>query len=228
METEPTRRVFTALVLAGLIAGGGSAAVAKAPEPQVLVDASTRTFNTMMADKDMGWLRANIHRAKAVIIAPSVAKAGFVFGGSGGRAVLIVHNKAGVSSPIFYSLGTASIGFQAGVSESQILTLVMTDTALASVLKGNFKVGGDASAAIGPVGGGAKADVDAAFITYSRAKGLYGGVNFDGTKINIEEDWNAAYYGGKPVTPTDILAKGKVKPNPGADALRAAVRKYAG
>ncbi len=198
---------------------------AAASDQQKLVDASTATFNSMMANKDMGWLRDNFGRAKAVIIAPSVVKAGFIFGGSGGHAVMLAKHNGKLTGPAFYTLGTASIGFQAGVSDSEIVTLVMTDKAVKSVLDGNFKVGGDASAAAGPVGGGAKSDVDADFITFSQAKGLYGGLNFEGTKIDEDKKWNAAFYGVKGVTPGDILVNGKVPNAVGAGALRAAVAK---
>jgi lipid-binding SYLF domain-containing protein len=222
MRYNSTRRALVAGAVLG-VALAAAPAWAKASEQQALVDASTKTFNAMMADKDMDWLRQNIRRAKGVIIAPSVVKAGFVFGGSGGNAVFLTRHSKGLTGPAFYKLGTASIGFQAGVSDSQVVTLVMTDKAVQSVLAGNFKVGGDASAAAGPVGAGAKSDVDADFITFSRAKGLYGGINFEGTKIDANQDWNKAYNGA---AATAVLT-GQAPANPGAANLRAAVTKYA-
>ncbi len=223
MTMSMTRRTFAVLAVAGAMAT--SPAVAKGNDQQKLVDDATRTLNVMMADKDMDWLRQNIHRAKGVIIAPSVVKAGFIFGGSGGNAVLLAHHKGKLTGPAFYKLGTASIGFQAGVSDSQLVTLVMTEKAMKSVLNGNFKVGGEASAAAGPVGAGAKSDVDADFITYSKAKGLYGGLNFEGTSIEDNKDWNKKYYGGD-ASAADILVNGVAKANPGATHLRAALAKY--
>src|SRR4029079_7759206 len=82
---------------------------------------------------------------------------GFIFGGSGGRAVLLVRNaKTGRwSGPVFYTLATASVGFQAGVSVSQMMTLVMTDKGLNSLMSNSFKMGPDASVAAGR--GGARA-----------------------------------------------------------------------
>jgi len=79
------------------------------------------------------------------------------------------------------------------------------------------RIGGDASVAAGPVGAGAKSDVTADLIAFSRAKGVYGGVNLDGTLVNLSDDWNKAYY-GKPVQPVDILIRGAVR-NKGADKL---------
>ena len=222
MKIQFTRRILVTSAMFGL-ALGVTPALAKSGEQQALVDASTKTFNSMMADKDMGWLRQNIRRAKGIIIAPSVVKAGFVFGGSGGNAVFLTRNSKGLTGPAFYKLGTASIGFQAGVSDSEIMMLVMTDKAIKSVLAGNFKVGGEASAAAGPVGAGAKSDINADFITFSHAKGLYGGLNIEGTKIDAHKEWNDAYNGA---TAAAVLT-GQARANPGAANLRAVVKKYA-
>lgn len=225
MQRRGAIAILAGLVLANVAPTLVSAAPARARggEPQALVDASMRTFNMMMADTEMAWLRANIGRAKAVIIAPSVVRAGFIFGGSGGNAVILARGKGKLTGPAFYRLGTASIGFQAGVSDSQVVTLIMTDTALKSVLDGKFKVGGDASAAAGPVGGGAKADVNADFITFSRARGLFGGLNFEGTVIEPHEDFNTAFNGA---SAADVLT-GKAKANAAAAPLRKAVARYA-
>jgi len=182
------------------------------PTPQSLVDASDRTFSNFMRDPQMGWLQNNIGRAKAVLIAPEVVKAGFIFGGSGGRAVLLVHNtKTGRwTGPAFYTLATASVGFQAGISVSEMMTLVMTDKGLNSLLSDSFKMGPDASVAAGPVGAGAKADVITDLVTYSRSKGLYGGVNLDGTVVATSDEWNEAYYGKKGMHAPDILVRSAV------------------
>ena len=84
----------------------------------------------------------------------------------------------------------------------------------------------DASVAAGPVGAGAKSDVVADMITFSRSKGVYGGLNLDGTVVTTNDDWNKAYY-GKPVTPPDIITRGSVS-NPNASKLLAEVSKAAG
>ena len=194
------------------------------PTPQSLVDASDRTFSNFMRDPQMGWLQNNIGRSKAVLIAPEVVKAGFIFGGSGGRAVLLVRNaKTGRwTGPAFYTLATASVGFQAGISVSEMMTLVMTDKGLNSLLSDSFKMGPDASVAAGPVGAGAKADVITDLVTYSRSKGLYGGVNLDGTVVATSDEWNEAYYGKKGMHAPDILVRSAVH-SKGADRLIADV-----
>ena len=73
--------------------------------------------------------------------------------------------------------------------------MVMTDKGFNSLLATTFKMGGDASVAAGPVGAGAKSDIVADLITFNRAKGVYGGLNFDGTVVTAADDWNQAYYG---------------------------------
>lgn len=197
-------------------------------EQQKLIADAEKVLSNFLRDPDMTWLQQNIGRAKAVMIAPEVAKAGFIFGGSGGRAVLLVRNaKTGRwSGPVFYTLATASVGFQAGISVSQMMTLVMTDKGLNSLMSNSFKMGPDASVAAGPVGAGAKADIITDLVTYSRAKGLYGGINLDGTVVAISEDWNEAYYGKKGAHAADIL-RGAAR-SKGADRLNADIARAAG
>jgi lipid-binding SYLF domain-containing protein len=197
--------------------------------PQTLVDASDRTFGNFTRDPQMTWLHDNIRHAKAILIAPEVAKAGFIFGGSGGRAVLLVRNaKTGKwTGPAFYTLSTASVGFQAGVSVSEMMTLVMTDKGLNSLLSNSFKMGADASVAAGPVGAGAQADIVTDLVTYSHAKGIYGGINLDGTVVATSDEWNEAYYAKKGIHAPDILIRGTVH-SKGADRLSADIARAAG
>jgi lipid-binding SYLF domain-containing protein len=229
MEKSMTKsiRTLAALLVAALpFAWFAPAAVAAASEQQQLVDKADATLQNFMRDPEMKWLQQNIGRAKAVIIAPEIVKAGFIFGGSGGRAVMVAKEGGKWMGPSFYTMATASVGFQAGVSVSEVITLVMTEKGMNSMLSANFKMGGDASVAAGPVGAGAKSDVTADLIAFSRAKGVYGGVNLDGTLVNLTDDWNKAYF-GKPVQPVDILVKGTVS-NKGAAKLLANVAKAAG
>ena len=193
-------------------------------EQQNLVNAADKSLSNFMRDPDMAWLQQNINRAKAVMIAPELVKAGFIFGGSGGRAVVLARDaKSGRwVGPAFYTMATASVGFQAGISVSEAVTLVMTEKGLNSLLSTSVKLGGDASVAAGPVGAGAKSDVVADFITFSRAKGVYGGLNLDGTVISITNDWNELYFQKKGILPPDILVRMSAH-NKGADKLIAAV-----
>ncbi|HSS70745.1 MAG TPA: lipid-binding SYLF domain-containing protein [Casimicrobiaceae bacterium] len=210
-------------VLLSMLFAVSGTALAQA-EQQKLVDDATASFSNFMRDPDMTWLQQNIHRAKAVMISPALLKAGFIFGGSGGRAVVLARDaKSGKwEGPAFYTMATASVGFQAGVQVSEALTLVMTDKALNSLLATSVKLGADASVAAGPVGAGARSDVVADFIAFSRAKGVYGGLNLDGTVIGISNDWNEVYYNKKGILPPDILVRMSAQ-NKGANKLIAEV-----
>jgi SH3 domain-containing YSC84-like protein 1 len=214
-------------LLALLLATSAGAAFAQS-EQQKLVNAADTTFQNFMRDPDMAWLQQNIGRAKGVLIAPEVAKAGFIFGGSGGRAVLIVRDgKSGKwVGPAFYTLATASVGFQAGIAVSEMLTLVMSERALNSLLSDSVKLGPDASVAAGPVGAGAKADVVTDLVSYSRSKGIYGGVNLDGTVVAVSKDWNEGFY-QKPVSAPDILVRMSAH-SKGADKLVGDISRAAG
>ncbi|HEV3238844.1 MAG TPA: lipid-binding SYLF domain-containing protein [Casimicrobiaceae bacterium] len=228
MADKAIHYVARALYALLLLAAVQGVALAQSDQ-QKLVDAADKTLSNFLRDPDMTWLQQNISRAKAVMIAPEVAKAGFIFGGSGGRAVTLAHDAAGHKwvGPAFYTLATASVGFQAGISVSEVVTLVMTDKGLNSLLAPSVKLGGDASVAAGPVGAGAKSDIVTDFITFSRAKGLYGGLNLDGTVIAISNEWNEAYYNKKGVLPPDILVR-MTAHNKGAAKLVADVTRAAG
>ena len=193
------------------------------PDPQAAVAASEASLANFLRDPDMDWLQRNFHRAKAVLISPEIVKAGFIFGGSGGRALVVARDPTtgGWVGPAFYAMATASVGFQAGISVSEVVTMVMTEKGFNSLLATSFKIGGDASVAAGPVGAGARSDVVADLITFNRAKGVYGGLNLDGTVVTPSDDWNASFY-GKKVLPPDILVRTLVH-NAAADKLLAQV-----
>ena len=192
-------------------------------DPAATIAASEASLSNFLRDPDMDWLQRNFGRAKAVMISPEIVKAGFIFGGSGGRGVVYARDpKSGKwLGPVFYTLATASVGFQAGISVSEGVTLVMTDKGFNSLLATSFKMGGDASVAAGPVGAGAKSDVVADLITFNRAKGVYGGLNFDGTVVTAADDWNQQFY-GKKVLPPDVLVRASAH-NKAGDKLAAQI-----
>jgi len=212
------RNVGIVLAAAASLALFAPAAQAQSEQQKLVADAE-KVLSNFLRDPDMGWLQQNIRRSKALIIAPEILKAGFIFGGSGGRALVVARDPGSGKwvGPAFYVLATGSVGFQAGISVSEGVTMVMTDKGFNSLLATSFKMGGDASVAAGPVGAGAKSDIVADLITFNRAKGVYGGLNFDGTVVTAADDWNQAYY-GKKVLPPDILVRGSVS-NKGADKL---------
>ncbi len=223
MFAQLLRRVGIGLAAAGSLLLV-PAAHAQTEQAQLVTRAQT-TLSNFLCDPQMTWLQQNIGRAKAVLIAPEVVKAGFIFGGSGGRAVLVAHDATSGKwrGPGFYTLATASVGFQAGIAASENVTLVMTEKGLNTLLAPSVKLGGDASVAAGPVGAGASSDVTTDFVAFARSKGVYGGLNLDGTVISVNNEWNSAYY-GKSVLPPDIVVRGSVQ-NKQADPLLAEIAK---
>ena len=218
-------RQWLGILVAAAVVGVSAPALAQ-QDQNLLVTSAQTTFRDFQRDPDMTWFRANVSRAKAVLIAPEIVKAGWIFGGSGGRAVLYARDANGRwSGPAFYNIGAASVGFQAGLSVSQTVTLVMTDKGLNSLLANSVKLGGDASIAAGPVGAGANSDITTDFVAFSRSKGLYGGLNLEGSVIAPANDWNNAYY-GKSVLPPDILVRGDAR-NPQGEQLAADIGRAA-
>lgn len=211
MTRATLRTTRAALLLAVIATSLPSAAFAQADQRK-LVSTATLTLSGFLNDPDMPWLRNNFNRAKAVLIAPQITRAGFIIGGSGGRALVLARNpKTGKwSGPAFYVLVTGSVGFQAGVSVSETVSLVMTAKGLDSLLSNSFKMGGDVSVAAGPIGTGAQSNLVADFISFSRSKGIYGGLNLDGTVASTADQWNRIYY-GRAVTVTDILIRESVR-----------------
>lgn len=218
------RGAASAILVAATLAGCATDRPASSVDTDVLVSDARTTLSNFLRDPDQGWIQDNIGRAKAILIAPQIVKAGFILGGSGGRAVLVARDGRAWTGPAFYDLATASVGFQAGVEVSEAVMLVMTDKGLNSLLSTSFKIGGDASIAAGPVGAGAKSDVTADLISFTRAKGVYGGVNLDGTVVYANVGWNDAYYGRSNVLPPDILIR-KTVTSPKSSALIADVTK---
>ena len=204
------------------LAAAGGAARADSEQAELVNKAGT-TFSNFMRDPDMTWLQRHIGSARAVVIAPEVLKAGYIFGGSGGRAVVFARDEPTGRwvGPAFYNLAAASVGFQAGISVSETVTLVMTEKGLNSLLATSAKLGGDASIAAGPVGAGANSDVTTDFVAFSRAKGVYGGLNLEGSVISVADSWNRSYY-GNPVLPPDILVRATAR-NAQAEPLLAAL-----
>ena len=115
-------------------------------------------------------------------------------------------------------MGEAADAFQAGIDVSEAIIVVMTEKGLNSLLSNSFKVGADASIAAGPVGASAGSTVTADLIAFTRAKGVYGGVNLDGTVITPNGAWNDAYYGRSGVLPPDIVVR-RSATSPKAQAL---------
>jgi lipid-binding SYLF domain-containing protein len=196
-------------------------------DARVIVYKARITFESFMRDKNYAWLHENLKNAKGVLIFPRILKAGFILGGSGGTGVLVVKDsKTGDwSQPAFYTLGSVSFGFQIGGEAAEVVMLVMSEKAIDSLFATSVKLGGDASVAGGPYGAGEQANVTADFISFAKSKGLYAGLNLQGSIIDVREGLNKAYY-GKEVRPLEIIVEKKVS-NKGASALREALKNAA-
>ena len=191
---------------------------------QLLVDQARIIFKCFMIDKNMAWFREHMHKAKGFLIIPELLQGAWFIGGSGGRGVLVVKDKTtgDWSQPAFYTIGSLSIGIQFGGEKSEIIMMVFTQKGLNRLYSSSFKLGGDASIAVGPVGGGAKADVMADFVSFVRSKGAFAGMSIEGAILNANYDWNEAYY-GKKVSPLGIVEK-KLVSNPGSAELRKTIQ----
>ncbi len=212
---------LTAALFVGILTLSALPATAEeAVKQQVLVDKSRVTFQDFMLDKNLSWLHENLHRAKGLIIIPSLLKAGFVLGGSGGSGILILRDeKTGQwSQPAFYNIGSVTFGLQIGGEVAGAIMFVRTQKALEKLYTSSVKLGGDISAALGPVGAGVKSDIVADILSFTRTKGAYAGVSLEGAVIATRDEWNRAYY-GREVRPVDIFVKRSVS-NPGSIELR--------
>jgi lipid-binding SYLF domain-containing protein len=191
-------------------------------EAQGLVEKSAVVVKSFASDPNLEWFRKKVKDAKALLVIPQNIKGAFIVGGAGGSGALVVQDgqtgKWGY--PAFYTLGSISIGLQAGGEASEVILMVLTDRGMESLLTSSFKLGADATFAVGPVGGGAMAKT-ADIVSYSRSKGAFVGMSLDGAVIKTKDKFNEAYY-GKVVSPTDIIVR-KSAINPEADGLRAAV-----
>ena len=216
------RLLLAALLLAACI----QTAHAEELTPQALVDAAVSSVDTFSVDPDMVWLRENMSKAKGVFIVPQLVKGGFIFGGSRGSGVLLSKGEGNVwSHPAFYTVGSGTVGLQAGIEVAEIILMIMTDRGVDKLLTSSFKLGGDIGIAAGPIGAGAKAQV-VDILAFSRAKGIYGGINVEGAVIKVRDDLNQAYYGNKTSSPRSILIEHS-STNPHADKLRTAVARLA-
>jgi lipid-binding SYLF domain-containing protein len=188
-------------------------------EPADLVARSAAVYRGFLVDPNMEWLQRNVNRAIGIFIVPQMLRGGFIIGGSGGRGILLALDEATGkwSYPAFYSMGSVSLGFQAGADASEIILLVMTERGLNAMLSTDYKLGADVSVAAGPMGVSAKAQT-ADILAFGRAQGIFGGVSIEGAAITPLHDWNRQYY-GKPVPVFDILINRSVS-NQQAEPLR--------
>ena len=192
-----------------------------AGEQQATVDHAVGTLQDLRNDKEFGDARDLLHRARAVLIAPRIFKAGFFVGGEGGQAVLLVRGPHGWSDPAFYTVGSASFGLQIGAQESELVMLIMSDRALSAVMRNKFEIGADAGLAIATLGssvtGATTSAVGADIVAWASSSGAYAGISLQGTVVAPDRADDQSYY-GRALNSSDIVLRREVR-SPRADAL---------
>ncbi|TQV76329.1 lipid-binding SYLF domain-containing protein [Denitrobaculum tricleocarpae] len=221
------RRILAVAALIGIALGTTTgSAVQAASSGEELVAKSRFTIERLLSDPEFFNLKRYIEQSRGVLIIPELVKGGFIVGGEGGSGVLMVKGSDGTwSSPAFYTLAAGSIGLQIGGQVSEVVFTLMNDGAVNSMLGDEFKLGADASVAVGPIGAGLEAstttNLNQDIYAFSKSVGLFGGGALEGAKIFERVEWNEGYY-GKGATPKAIVFERRFS-NPDADRLRAAL-----
>jgi lipid-binding SYLF domain-containing protein len=171
---------------------------------------AARVFREIMNTPDSKIPSEILDEAECVAVFPDVIKAGFIFGGRGGRGVVSCRTPLGWSAPAYLNLGGGSFGLQIGAQSTDFVMLFMSRDGINSLLSSKFTLGADASAAAGPVGrqAGAATDLklDAQILSYSRSKGLFAGLELKGVVIEPDEGDLRDVY-GENAKPKEILQK---------------------
>lgn len=230
-ERQHVARYFLALALAGSLALAGCSGPTEESGAQRVVDRSTLTVQSILTSSSGPNVANTLKNARAVMICPRVFKAGFILGASGGGCVLVGRAAQGSwSSPAFYTIGSGSIGLQAGIQDAEVMMMIMNQKALNAVINSQFKVGADASLAIAVigagVGGATTAALHADIVTFSQTRGLFAGVSLNGALFSQDSETDQAYY-GRPVDTRQIVISMQAN-NPGANPLRAMLSRYGG
>jgi len=195
------RKIFvTVLAIAGTLS---SAAFAADREIKVddRLDASADTLTDMMHAADKGIPQDLIDKSHCVVVVPGMKKAGFIFAAKYGRGFAVCRRQGGSgwSAPAAMRVEGGSVGFQIGASETDIVLLVMNEGGMKHLLSDKFTIGGEATAAAGPVGRDATAQTDAMLhaemLSYSRARGLFAGISLEGATLRPDGDTNRELYG---------------------------------
>jgi len=188
---------------------------------QARIDAAKVVLDQIMNAKDSTIPMNILQQATCVGVVPGLIKGAFVVGAQYGQGVVTCRTGHGWSGPVFIRMAGGSFGFQIGGQSTDLILVAVNDRGFQDLLKDKFKIGGDASAAAGPVGRNGTAATDwkmsAELLSYSRNKGLFAGIDLDGTSVSQNSDDTAIYY-GQPEKFGTVL-KGDVAVPPGAVAF---------
>ena len=200
-------KVLLLMTCVGLAAG--ATVTAQSDEAERIAKATT-VFEEIMAVPEKAIPDKILSNADAIAVFPSTLKGGFGIGAHHGKGIVSRRNRdTGTwTAPGFLSLTGGSFGAQIGGQAVDLVLVIMNKNGLDSLLKSDFKIGGDASVAAGPIGRSAEAATDllmeAEILSYSRARGLFAGVSLNGSVINEDEDANRDFY-GRPIRNAQIL-----------------------
>lgn len=189
-----------------------------------------QVLNEIMAAPDKGIPNEVMESAKCIAVVPTLLKGGFVFGGEGGVGVASCKTASGWSAPAFFNIGGGSWGLQIGAEDVNLVMVILNDKGMQELMASKVQLGAGAGVAAGPVGRQASANtswkMNTAILTYSRAKGVFGGLTLHGAVITRNNDDMKAVYG--PDTPTKAVLDGQVKTpamaDPFINAIHHAVR----
>jgi lipid-binding SYLF domain-containing protein len=175
------------------------------------VEEATAVLNEIMQIPEKAIPPSLVRNAYAVAVVPQVIKAGLVLGGRHGTGVLSVRQEdMKWSPPTFISLSGGSIGWQIGVTSTDVILVFKNKKSIDQITSGKYTLGADAAVAAGPVGRSASAGTDVAFkaeiYSYSRSRGLFAGVSLEGSALRIDHNANEAFYGRQDIFPREIFA----------------------
>jgi lipid-binding SYLF domain-containing protein len=225
-EKQDMKKFLTLLCVAGLSLPA-LAASSKADLNDRIESART-VIDEIMQTPDKGIPDSIVKQATCIAVVPSYKKGAFIVGAQYGQGVVTCRTGRGWSGPVFIRMAGGSFGLQVGGQGTDLVLVAVNDKGLQDLLKSKFKIGGDASASAGPVGRNAQASTDislrAELLTYSRSKGLFAGIDLDGTSVSQNTDDTNVYYDG-PHTFQQIL-KGNVLPPPDSKPFLRTIAKY--
>lgn len=222
------RHLFPVAAVAAAAAAGLSSFPARADDgPQATVDHALGTLQDLRRDKEFGNSLHLISRARAIMIAPQIFKAGFFFGGEGGRAVLMARTaNGGWSDPAFYTVASGSFGLQIGAQESEMIMFIMSERALNALMSNKFDIGANAGIAVATLGstveGATTSNVGPDIVVWASSSGAYAGISLNGTLVEPQTDADRKYY-GRAYTSRQIVLEGMAH-NPAAGPLLHSLR----
>jgi SH3 domain-containing YSC84-like protein 1 len=217
------------LTLVALITLGTATAAWAATDREATIDRldhAGRILHEVMGAPDSGIPEEVLEHAKCIAVVPHMLKGGFVFGAQNGRGVTTCRTEKGWSAPAFFAITGGSWGLQIGLEGVDLVMIIQNEHGMRQLMTSKFQLGGDASAAAGPVGRHASANtdwkLDTEILTYSRARGAFAGLTLSGSSIRRDDDSTQALYGRR--VSTRSILEGRVAAPASANAFLEAVR----